>query len=202
MINLETSGSCRTITLPIVLVHLMVLVPASGAEPAAIAERRNVSQPPSKAHALVASAEGHRRPDFQVFALHVSLPAITATNSHCLIVGGTLGLELPQSPSRAAQVVAVSRKLGVSVTLLDACLRKFEASAPAGLHESVDALRASLVDYRYLRQKWTQYHPPPGKESAKTLALSLLETGELEKAWALFNALPRPSPPAGLRTVR
>ena len=62
-------------------------------------------------------------------------------------------------------------------------------------------LRDTIIDYKYLLERWNQYHPPTGKEQVKTDALLALRAGDMDKAWELYVDLPRPQPPTGLRVV-
>jgi hypothetical protein len=57
----------------------------------------------------------------------------------------------------------------------------------------------TIVDYRFLEQRWNQIHPTAALEPLKTRALQALALGDVDAAWEAFAALPRPRPPGGLR---
>jgi hypothetical protein len=60
-------------------------------------------------------------------------------------------------------------------------------------------LRVTVIDYKYLLERWTQYLPPSGTEKVKADALLALQSGDIDKAWKMYVDLPRPEPPTGFR---
>ncbi len=85
--------------------------------------------------------------------------------------------------------------MGVIDNLLESCSKQ----APADAAEVAGKLRVMVIDYKYLLARWTQYHPPTGQEKVKTDALLALQGGDIDKAWKMYIALPRPDPPTGFR---
>jgi hypothetical protein len=146
-------------------------------------------------------APGRRHPAYQVFAYRLPLPSTVVASNQVLIVGGHCGLDLACRNQTAPQLKIVADQFGVPVPVLQRFLDHLKDTPQANAESAAQQLRASVVDYKYLLEKWNQYQPPAASAQLKTDALKLLATGDLEKTWALFNSLPRPAPPAGLRPV-
>jgi hypothetical protein len=146
------------------------------------------------------AAEGRRQPSYQVFAYRCTSPAITVVNGTTLEVGGKQKIDvsrLDQLTTPEKQTLA--GQLDVPVVVIDCLLRGCTHQTPADATGLAGKLRVTAIDYKYLLEKWTQYHPPTGGEKVKTDALLALQYGDLEKAWAIYVTLPRPDPPGGFR---
>ena len=146
------------------------------------------------------AAEGRRQPSYQVFASGYTAPAITVVNGTTLEVGGKQKIDvsrLDQLTTPEKQTLA--GQLDVPVVVIDCLLRGCTHQTPADATGLAGKLRVTAIDYKYLLEKWTQYHPPTGGEKVKTDALLALQYGDLEKAWAIYVTLPRPDPPGGFR---
>jgi len=146
------------------------------------------------------AAEGRRQPSYQVFACGCPAPAITVVNGTTLEVGGKQKIDV----SRLAQLTAPDKQtlagqLAVPVVVIDCLLRGCTNQPPADATGLAGKLRVTAIDYKYLLEQWTQYHPPTGGEKVKADALQALQGGDLEKAWAMYVTLPRPEPPGGFR---
>ena len=149
---------------------------------------------------VLLAAEGRRQPSYQVFASGCTAPAITVVNGTTLEVGGKQKLDV----SRLDQLTTPEKEtlagqLAVPVVVIDGLLRDCTNQAPADATGLAGKLRVTAIDYKYLLERWTQYHPPTGGEKVKTDALRALQSGDLEKAWAMYVTLPRPEPPGGVR---
>jgi hypothetical protein len=155
------------------------------------------AQPSSPA---LLAAEGRRQPSYQVFACGCSAPAITVVNGTTLEIGGKQEIDV----SRLDQLTTPEKetlagRLDVPVVVIDGLLRGCTNQPPADATGLAGKLRVTAIDYKYLLEQWTQYHPPTGGEKVKTDALQALQGGDLEKAWAMYVTLPRPEPPGGFR---
>ena len=145
-------------------------------------------------------AEGRRQPSYQVFAFNCTVPPITVVNGTTLEVGGQQKIDVSQLAQLTRQErETLAGQLGIPVGAVDNLLVGGSKQPSADAAEVAGKLRVMVVDYKYLLERWTQYHPPTGAEAVKTAALQALKSGDLEKAWTLYATLPRPAPPTGLR---
>jgi hypothetical protein len=144
--------------------------------------------------------EGRRQPSYQVFAFNCTLPPITVMNGTTLEVGGQQKIDVSQLAQLTRQErETLAGQLDIPAGAVDNLLEGCSKQASAGAAEVAGKLRVMVVDYKYLLERWTQYHPPTGAEAVKTAALQALQSGDLDKAWTLYTTLPRPVPPTGLR---
>ncbi len=98
------------------------------------------------------------------------------------------------------QAKMLADQFGVPAPLLQRMVGYYatNATSPAA---AIREMREAVTDYKYLVEKWNLYRPPTGNEKLKIDALQMLQAGDLEKVWGMYNALPRPAPPGGLRAV-
>jgi hypothetical protein len=144
----------------------------------------------------------HLNPAYQMFARQIALPAITNLDQTALNIGGKTVFHLGLSTKTITQEEAsVAEQLQVPMAMLTTFAHNFLTNATPG-NDCATQFRTAVIDYKYLREKWTQYRPPPGNEKLKTTALESLEAGEIDKVWEMFVSLPRPQPPGGLRVQR
>lgn len=144
---------------------------------------------------------GRLQPSYQVFAQQVALPLITATTNDLIVIGSTTRLDIAHRDQMLAQLKPLSEQFAVPASALLTILKRLTTNGPPCAQSAARELQASLIDYKYLLQRWTQYRPPPSQETVKASALQLLEAGELDQVWHMYNSLQRPKPPAGLRIV-
>ncbi|MFZ0828012.1 MAG: hypothetical protein WAO02_11370 [Verrucomicrobiia bacterium] len=146
------------------------------------------------------AAEGRRQPSYQVFAFHFISPAIVVVNATTLEVGGKQKIDVSRLDQLAREEKeTLANRFDVPVGVVDCLLRGCTNHAPADATEVAAKLRAMVIDYKYLLERWTRYHPPTGREKVKTDALLALQGGDLDKAWKMYIDLPRPAPPTGFR---
>ena len=151
--------------------------------------------------ALVA-AEGRRQPSYQVFAYRCTLPAITVVNETTLEIGGKQKIDVSRLDQwDRAEKETLAGQFDVPVSVVDNLQKSCSKLAPADAAEVAGKLRVVVIDYKYLLERWTRYHPPTGQEKVRTDALLALQGGNVDKAWEMFAALPRPSPPTGFRVA-
>jgi hypothetical protein len=149
---------------------------------------------------LLVAAQGRTQPGYQVFAQHCSSPSIAVVNGTTLEIGGKQKIDVSRLDQLAAQEKeTLAGQLDVPVGVVDTLLENFSQQAPADATEVAGKLRATVIDYKYLLERWTQYRPPTGTEKVKTDALLALRGGDMDKAWKMYIDLPRPEPPTGFR---
>jgi hypothetical protein len=148
------------------------------------------------------AAEGRKQPGYQVFAQRCATPSISVVNETTLEIGGKQKIDvsgLDQLATREKETLA--GQFDVPVGVIDSLLESFSGQAPVSAAEVADKLRLTVIDYKYLLERWTRYRPPTGKEEVKTAALLALQGGDLDKAWKMYVDLPRPAPPTGFRVA-
>ena len=144
-----------------------------------------------------------RHPSYQVLESRATLPTIEAASKGTLRIGDRLTLELARAtelPNDDKKALAAQFELPAAA--LDKFLEDLAARPQVGAQQAAKDLRTSVLDYRYLRERWNQYRPPPGQEKTKTDALQSLEAGDLGKAWQMFVALSSPAPPGQLQATK
>jgi hypothetical protein len=154
----------------------------------------------SSLSSLVAQARQH--PNYQVFAHQFALPSITVVGQSTLDVGSKVKIDVSQSEQLPdQQKEALASRFQVPVGVVSKLLVRCSKQSPGDAARVAQELRTIVTDYKYLHERWTRYRPPTGKEEVKTSALQALQDGEIDKAWEIYVALPRPSAPTGLRIV-
>ena len=141
-----------------------------------------------------------QHPSYQIFAGQLALPVTTIVDETTLEIGGKMKIDvrrldqvtLPQRETLAGQ-------FEVPVGVVDKLWASLSNSVPADAAQMAGKLRTTVIDYKFLLERWTQYRPPTGKETVKADALLALQGGEVNKAWGLYVALPRLKAPGGLR---
>jgi len=170
-------------------------------EPAAEARAQNQTTVTESA-AVGAVRQARTHPAYQVFAAQLRLPTMTVLDgSTTLNVGGRLKLDLGKPDETMAQEgIALAKLLEIPQGVFATLVRKLSFNARLGGEDLAQQFQTSVVDYKYLSERWQQYHPGKAGEPVRTEALKCLQAGDLERAWQLFIELPKPSPPTGLRT--
>lgn len=149
---------------------------------------------------LLIAAQGRGQPSYQVFAFRCTSPSITVVNETTLEIGGKQKIDISRLDQLTTQEKeTLAGKFDVPVGVIDNLLESYSKQTPADAAGLADKLRVTVIDYKYLLARWTQYHPPTGQEKVKTDALLALQGGEIDKAWKMYIDLPRPDPPTGFR---
>jgi hypothetical protein len=162
--------------------------------------RKGTNAEPSSS--LLIAAQGRGQPSYQVFAYRCTRPAITVVDETTLEVGGTQKIDVGRLDRLTRQKrETVAGQLGVPVGVIDCLLRGCTNQAPADAAGLAGKVRVTVIDYKYLLERWTRYHPPTGGEKVKTYALLALQDGDIDKAWKMYVDLPRPEPPTGFRVA-
>jgi hypothetical protein len=157
------------------------------------------AQTPPASLSLVA-AQGRKQPGYQVFAQRCTAPSITVVNETTLVIGGKQKIDVSRLDQLATQEKeTLAGQFDVPVGVIDCLLRGCTNQAPADAAGLAGKFRVTVIDYKYLLERWTKYLPPAGTEKVKTDALLALRDGDLDKAWKMYNDLPRPEPPTGFR---
>ena len=144
-----------------------------------------------------------RHPSYQVLESRTTLPTIEVAAKGTLKLGDHLTLELARAAELPdEQKKALAAQFELPVAALDKFLQGLIAKPGLDTQQAAKELRTQIIDYRYLRERWNQYRPPPGQEKIKTDALQSLEAGDLDKAWQMFVALSPPAPPGQLQATK
>jgi hypothetical protein len=157
-----------------------------------------VSNQPSSLSLRVAQARKH--PSYQVFKHNLTLPSIKVIDAATLEVGGKLKIELnrPEQLSMQARLT-LTNEFQVPLAVVDRLWERIFKNTSPNAEQVTNALRMTVLDYKYLQQRWTRYRPPKEKEGIKTDAFQALQAGDLDKAWELYLDLPKPPAPPGLK---
>ncbi len=148
------------------------------------------------------AAEGRRQPSYQVFAFRCTSPSITVVNETTLEIGGKQKIDVSRlNQLDRAEKETLAGQFDVPVSVVDNLQKSCSKQTPADAAEVAGKLRVMVIDYKYLLERWTQYHPPTGQEKVKTDALLALQGGNVDKAWEMFAALPKPRPPTGFHVA-
>jgi hypothetical protein len=141
--------------------------------------------------------QGHQMQRYKAFARQAELPPITITNYSVLEVGGVMNVDaarLAQLSKREKEALAGQFKVPVAV--IDKLVQRPPPSSPPALEQFAREIRTAVIDYRFLQIEWERYHPPAQGQKTKTAALEALQSGDISKAWELYDGLSRPQPPS------
>jgi len=139
-----------------------------------------------------------RYPAYSLIAAQLSLPNIAAAAERVLEIDGTARLDFAaanESPAASALAAQMRIPLSAMKGLIRQLANETELTGP----QLAASFRTELVDYKFLEERWNQFHPAGTALQVKQAALAALEAGDLERAWTLFEDLPKPRPPRQLR---
>lgn len=157
---------------------------------------------PAQAKLLAGEPQGHQMKRYQAFARQTALPLIAVTSETTLKIGEAAGIDLARLAELSAEEKkALAAQFEVPAGVIVKVLQSAAANQPLAAAEVAGKLRLAVIDYRFLQQEWNRYHPSQENQQAKAQALESLQAGDLAQAWALYDELPRPQPPANLRIV-
>jgi hypothetical protein len=143
-----------------------------------------------------------QHPSYQILAGQLAMPSIAIVDETTLVVGAKLKIDVRRLDQvTRLQKETLAGQFEAPVGVIDKLWASFSNSVPSDAAQMAAKLRTTVIDYKYLLERWSQYRPSPGKETVKTDALLALQGGDLDKAWEMYVDLPRPKPPAGLRIV-
>ncbi|HWW03615.1 MAG TPA: hypothetical protein VNZ64_28185 [Candidatus Acidoferrum sp.] len=179
---------------------LELILPTAAQDAAARPDIQSRAPPAQQPARPSASFQGRQHPSYQVFSSHAVLPSVTILDERSLDVAGEIRIEVRRPDLLSSrQKLVLAALFGVPVAVPEKALRGFSSEGPVAPEQAAQQLRMTIIDYKYLRDAWTRYRPPAGMEQLKNTALLSLEAGEIDKAWEMYMALPRPQPPQGLR---
>lgn len=128
------------------------------------------------------------------------MPALTVVDQATLDVGGRMKIDVSRLDQlNEQQKGALAEWYAVPAGVVDKFQESFTQEASSDAARAATKLHVTMIDYKYLLERWTKYLAPAGKEKIKTDALEALQVGDLDKAWKMFLDLPRPKSPTGLR---
>ena len=181
--------------------------------PARAAEALPVKQPGSQTTPIqkpAYSPQGYQMERYKAFARQAEMPAIMATNKTTIEVGGSVKTDLKRlAQFSSKEKEALAGQFGVPAGVIDKLVQRVSHSSQPSADQFAQDLRAAVIDYRFLQGEWNRYSPPPEGQTIKADALQALQTGDISKAWELYDGLnkpqapsiARPPPPTGLRVV-
>jgi hypothetical protein len=163
---------------------------------------KSAATPAASAQKPDYTPKGRQMERYQAFARQTELPAITTTNNTTLEVGGTVKTDLARLPQLSIQEKeALAGQFRIPTAVIGKVVERAANRPQPDAAQLAKDLRTAAVDYRFLQGEWQRYNPPAEGGMIKTNALQALQGGDLSKAWELYDALPRPAPPAILRVI-
>ena len=164
---------------------------------------------PVQAQKAAYTPQGRQIKRYKAFARQAQLPAMR-TNDTFLEVGDAVKTDVSRlAEFSASEKQTLARQFEVPVGVIDKLVRRAGTASPSSADEFAQAVRTAVIDYRFLQIEWDRYHPPAEGQQVKATALAALQSGELAKAWELYDGLHKPAspaiaapaPPANLRVV-
>jgi hypothetical protein len=189
-------GSCRLAVRSLAICAIVTLC----LNPARAADALPVSAPGNQA-ALAQkppySPQGYEMKRYQAFARQAEMPVITATDKTTFEVGGTLKTDIRQLAQLSlSEKETLAAQFKVPAGVIDKLVQRVSTRSQPTADQFARDLRTAVVDYRFLQQEWGRYNPPPESRKLKAEALEALRTGDLTKAWELYDGLRKPQAPA------
>lgn len=146
--------------------------------------------------------QGRQMGRYKAFARQAQMPAIKVLDQTTLAVGDTPSADLHRLARLSAQQKeALADPFGVPASVLGKVLDSATNSPPPDAAQLAQDLRTAVIDYRFLHGEWERYHPPAEGQQTKADALQAMQSGDIAKAWELYDGLQRPAPPANLRVA-
>ena len=173
--------------------------------PARAAEALPVKQPGSQTTPIqkpAYSPQGYQMERYKAFARQAEMPVITVTNATTLEVGDIVKVDVKRPAQLSSrEKEAFASQFGVSAGVIGRLLERASNNPPPSAAQIAQDLRTAVVDYRFLEGEWERYNPPPEGQKLKADALQALQTGDISKAWQLYDGLQKPAPPGNLRAI-
>jgi len=158
--------------------------------------------------------QGRQMERYKMFARQAD---ISITNHSVLVVGGVMNMEAARLAHQLSrqEKEALAGQFRVPVAVIDQLVQRLSPGSPPAPEQFARDIRTAVIDYRFLRREWERYLPlaqdqkAEAKTAAKTAALAALESGDIAKAWDLYDELKKPqpgssaapAPPANLRVI-
>jgi hypothetical protein len=146
--------------------------------------------------------KGREMERYKAFARQAEMPAITVTNTTVLEAGGPVRIDLTRlGQLSGSEKEALAGQFEVPSGVIGKLIERATNNPSPGAAQITRDIRTAVIDYRFLQGEWGRYHPPAEGQQLKADALAALQTGDIGKAWELYDGLQRPAPPANLRVV-
>jgi hypothetical protein len=143
------------------------------------------------------SPQGYQMERYRAFARQAEMPVITATDKTTLEVGGTVKTDLKRPAQLSIQEKeALAGQFGVPAGVIGKVAERAANNEPPSAAQLAQNIRTAVIDYRFLQGEWGRYHPPMEGQKLKADALAALQTGDISKAWELYDGLRKPAPPS------
>ena len=154
--------------------------------------------------------QGRQLKRYQAFARRAEMPVITVADKATLEVGGTVKTDLARLARLSIQErEALAGQFGVPGGVIGKVVERAANTPRPDAAQLAQDIRTAVIDYRFLRGEWERYHPPADGQKIRADALQALQTGDISKAWELYDGLQNPQapgiapppPPTNLRVV-
>jgi len=173
--------------------------PARAADALPVKEPGNQTTPAQKP---AYTPKGYQMERYKAFARQAEIPAITATNRATLEVAGTVKIDLNRLAQLSIQEKeALGGQFGVPAAVIGKVAERAVSKPLWDAAQLAQDIRTAVVDYRFLQGEWKRYNPPAEGQQVKADALQALQSGDISKAWKLYDGLQRPAPPGDPRVV-
>ena len=158
----------------------------------------------------VYTPQAYQMERYKAFARQAEMPSIAVTNHTTLEVGAELKTDIARlAELSTSQREALADRCKVPSGVIDKLVQRVSNAAQPDADQFARELRTAVIDYRFLQGEWGQYHPPPEGQKVKADAVAALQTGDIPKAWELYDGLRKPqapsiaapAPPTHLRVV-
>ena len=149
------------------------------------------------------SPQGCQMERYKAFARQAPLPSISVTNKTTLEIGGSVRFDITRLAQLSIQDrEALAGQFGVPAGVIGKVAERAATNAPPNAAQLVQDLRTAAIDYRFLQGEWVKYNPPAAGQKIRADALAALQTGDIPKAWEMYDGLLRPATPAPTANLR
>jgi hypothetical protein len=145
-----------------------------------------------------ANIDRSRYPAYSFIAAQLSFPNIAAAGERVLQINGVARLDFA-APNETQVTSPLAAQLRIPLAALTGLIRQLANETALTGPELAASFRTALVDYKFLEERWNKFHPAGTGLQVKQAALAALAAGDLERAWTLFEDLPKPRPPRQLK---
>jgi hypothetical protein len=141
--------------------------------------------------------QGRQMERYKAFVRQADLPLITVTTNVLIEVGGVVKTDVARLAQLSIQEKeALAGQFSIPVGVIERLVERVASNSPPAADQLAQELRAAVIDYKFLEIEWDRFHPPAEGQQTKSNAVAALQSGDLAKAWELYDGLARPGAPA------
>jgi hypothetical protein len=149
------------------------------------------------------SPQGCQMERYKAFARQAPMPSITVTDQTTIEIGGSVKADLSRlSQLSAGEMGALASQFGVPAGVIGKVAERAATNEPPNAAQFVQDIRTAVIDYKFLQGEWDKYNPPAAGQKIRADALAALQTGDITKAWEMYDGLLRPAAPAPATSLR